>query len=355
MKRKHMMAIAVVSCLAVVAGFAVIRQASSPKNDGTMEKQLAGPSLIRDGETDDGGYAMGGGPSLPGSDEADRFVVAAVERLWKDFGKGPLGKAAQIQLAGLRNYLKDQNPETYQALFKAIVSRAFPAQAGEILKTIETLDIYSAWLEDNKERLSRLGHDEIKQELWAKRKALFGNAAREMWAEETRTEAVSDVLDIMRDAYDTRISDKLALYTEAIAQISKDTHGDGSGPDFIEDRKVSLTRAFLGLDSVQAELSAMDGNRRAEALRTIRKTMGFSESELDTLAQKDAANELKWQNGYAYMRDRNRLLAEPDDGTQAMKLSALQERYFKNAASTIQAEEASGFLRFNRPRVFGRN
>lgn len=355
MKRKHMTVAAVAVSLAVVAGFAAYHIYPSPQKSGALEKPLGGPSLVRDTDREGGGFSPITRSPDSGGNEADRFVTAAVERLWKDFGKGPLGKAAQIQLAGLRNYLKDHDPETYQAVFRDIIARAFPAQANEILKTIETLDVYSAWLEDNKERLSRLDHDGIKQALWERRKALFGDAAREMWAEETRTEAISDVLDIMRDAYDTKISDKLALYTEAIAHISKDSHGDGSGTAFIEDRKISLTRAFLGLDSVQAELSAMDSGRRGEALRTIRKTMGFSDNELDSLAQKDTANEAKWQNGYAYMRDRNRLLAEPDDGTRDKKLAALQERYFKNAASTIQTEEQSGFFRFNRPRVFGRN
>lgn len=356
MKDKTRIISTVASCLVLFTGIVFYFMTGGPETADQKGKSLSRQTLAMDGDGEGmPDYDRNGAAFFSGAQGPDSFVATAVARLQKDFGKGPLSKSAQMQLAGLRNYLSRFFPGTFQAVFRDIIGKAFPAQAAEILKTLEGLDTYNAWLEANKDRLSKLGHDAIKQELWARRTALFGKDAKAMWAEETRTEAVADVLDIMRDAYDTTIPDKMELYLHAINRISKSSPSGSSGETFIEDKKISLTRAFLSLDSVQSELADMDGEKRAETLRSIRKTMGFSESELDALAKKDTVNEGKWQTGYAYMNERNQLLSEPDDGSRDEKLLALQERYFKNAASTIKAEEASGFFRFNRPRVYGRN
>lgn len=323
-----------------------------PKSDEASNIPIPGTAKILKG---DGENASGHGAGLntllfPGVNSQDEFVTAAVSRLKQDFGEGSIDKSEQMKLMGLRQSLSNLFPGNHLSIFRAIIAKAFPTQVDEILKTLDRLEAYNVWLEANKQALGQKTHDDIKKALWSKRKAMFGDDAVGMWAEETRTESISDVLDIMRDAYDTTLDEKLNLYKDAINRLS-----ENSGDSLMNDKKFSLTRAFLSLDSVQAELSDMDQPKRNERLRDIRKTMGYSEPELDALAEKDAKNEGKWQNGYAYMRERNRLLSEPDDGTRSEKLLALQERFFKNAASTIQTEESSGFFRFNRPRVFGRN
>lgn len=353
MKGKSKAIIAVLSCAIVFSCAVIFLLHSVAKSDG--ESDISGTEKtsndIKEKHQGDSGHGSGLSSLLfPGINTPEDFVAAAVLRLKKDFGAGPIDKSKQMQLVGLKQYLSNQYPDNYLALFREIIKQAYPAQSDEILKTLDRLEAYNVWLEANKQSLGQMTHDEIKKALWAKRKTMFGEDAAGMWAEETRTEAIGDVLDIMRDSYDTTLNEKLNLYTQAISRIS-----ENSGASLMEDKKSSLTRAFLSLDSVQAELSDMDQPKRNERLRDIRKAMGYSEPELDTLAERDAVNENKWQNGYAYMSERSKLLNEPDDGTKSEKLLALQERFFKNAASTIQAEESSGFFRFNRPRVYGRN
>jgi hypothetical protein len=290
---------------------------SVSKSDGRSDipgADVASNGIIEKHESDSG-YGPGVSSLLfPGINTSEDFVAAAVLRLKKDFGAGPIDKSRQMQLVGLKQYLSNQYPDNYLSLFREIIMQAYPAQADEILKTLDRLESYSVWLEANKQALSQMTHDEIKKALWTKRKAMFGEDAVGMWDEETRTEAIGDVLDIIRDSYDTTLNEKLKLYTQAISRIS-----ENSGASLMEDKKSSLTRAFLSLDSVQAELSDMDQQKRDERLRDIRKAMGYSEPELDTLAEKDAVNENKWQNGYAYMTERSKLLNEPDDGTRSEK------------------------------------
>jgi len=353
MKGKSKAIIAVLSCVVVFSCAVIYFLHSITKGDGKSDiPGTEGTSNVIKEKQEDASMHGAGLSSLlfPGINTPEDFVAAAVLRLKKDFGAGPIDKSKQMQLVGLKQYLSNQYPDNYLALFREIIKQAYPAQADEILKTLDRLESYSVWLEANKQGLGQMTHDEIKKTLWTKRKAMFGEDAVGMWAEETRTEAIGDILDIIRDSYDTTLNEKLNLYTQAISRIS-----ENSGAALMEDKKSSLTRAFLSLDSVQAELSDMDQLKRNERLRDIRKAMGYSEPELDVLSEKDAVNETKWQNGFAYMSERSKLLSEPDDGTRSEKLLALQERYFKNAASTIQAEESSGFLRFNRPRVYGRN
>jgi hypothetical protein len=353
MKGKNKIIISVLSCV-IVFSCAVIYFLHSVTN-GEGESLISGTegtlNAVKGKQEVSSGYGTDLNSLLfPGMSSPDDFVSEVVSRLNHDFGPGPIDKTKQMQLMGLKQYLSNLYPDNHMTLFREIIKKAYPAQVDEILKTLDRLEAYNVWLEANKQSLGQMTHDDIKKALWTKRKAMFGEDAVGMWAEETRTEAIGDVLDIMRDSYDTNLNEKLNLYTQAISRIS-----ENSGASLMEDKKASLTRAFLSLDSVQAELSEMDQQKRNERLRDIRKAMGYSEPEMDTLAEKDAVNENKWQKGYAYMSERSRLLNEPDDGTRSEKLIALQDRFFKNAASTIQAEESSGFFRFNRPRVYGRN
>lgn len=351
MKGKTKIIIAVLSCVIVFSCAIIYFLHSVTKGESLISGTEETSNKVNGKQEISSGYGTNLNSLLfPGMSSPDDFVTEVVSRLNHDFGPGPIDKSKQMQLMGLKQYLSNLYPDNHMALFREIIKKAYPAQVDEIIKTLDRLEAYNVWLDANKQALGQMSHDDIKKALWAKRKAMFGEDAVGMWAEETRTEAIGDVLDIMRDSYDTNLNEKLNLYTQAISRISEKS--DGS---LMEDKKSSLTRAFLSLDSVQAELSEMDQQKRTEHLRHIRKTMGYSEPELDSFAEKDAVNENKWQNGFAYMSERNRLINEPDDGTRSEKLIALQERFFKNAASTIQAEESSGFFRFNRPRVYGRN
>lgn len=55
------------------------------------------------------------------------------------------------------------------------------------------------------------------------------------------------------------------------------------------------------------------------------------------------------------MAEREELLMESDSQVRERALDKLRREYFGHKARTIKLEEESGFLRYNRPRIYGRN
>lgn len=316
-------------------------------SDGILETR--GPDLAAPARP----LPVGTGPdtspkAVPTSEQ--ELIDWAVASLRAEFADTITLKRSHVALARLRLFLAERYPKTWKTLFQTLLERAFPDQTADILATLNRLDTYEAWLEAKREDLTLLDHDQLMDRLWAKRLELFGDEARDMWAEETRTEAIIDVLDIMREAYDTSLDEKLNLFVQAIKTSSQDNVAA-----FMANKKIYLTRAFLRMDSVQENLKSMTEQDRAQHLQQIRLAMGFTEQEIETLARADAKNEARWQKGYRYMDERSRLLAQAGDTVPEQALAALRERYFQNQAATIQAEEASGFFRFTRPRIHGCN
>ena len=86
-----------------------------------------------------------------------------------------------------------------------------------------------------------------------------------------------------------------------------------------------------------------------------RTEMGFSQQEVERMQEVDAYREKRWENGLAYMEERD-LLVEGLGGEElGTQLDALREKYFKHEAKTIKLEEEDGFFRYKRPRIYGRN
>lgn len=116
-----------------------------------------------------------------------------------------------------------------------------------------------------------------------------------------------------------------------------------------------VTEAFLREDAVQAHLSAMSAAARAQALADIRHALGFPEEAIAAAAERDAVRQSKWDVGLAYMEARRALVADTEADQLDAALDALRHEHFSDRAGTIAREEASGFMRFERPRVFGVN
>jgi hypothetical protein len=274
----------------------------------------------------------------------------AVASLKAEFADTISQTSRQAELIRLRLFLAERYPKTWSVLLRTILTRAFPDQVEAILSTLDRMDAYQAWLESQKPELTVLDHDQVMERLWAKRRELFGPEAEAIWAEETRTEAIIDVLDIVADAYDTTLDEKLDLYVQAIETSTEDAL-----PGFLANRKIYLSRAFLRLDSVQDNLKALSEADRDQHIRDVRRALGFSEEEIDRLARTDAKNEQRWQQGYRYMEERAALLSTVPESDREEALAALREKHFDVKARTIAAEEAEGFFRFTRPRIYGCN
>ncbi|XXF74895.1 hypothetical protein P2318_17630 [Myxococcaceae bacterium GXIMD 01537] len=116
------------------------------------------------------------------------------------------------------------------------------------------------------------------------------------------------------------------------------------------------TELFLRLEPVQAHLTAMTVEQRRAALSEIRRRMGFSEELIARQAADDVYRDARWENGHAYMKAREELLSRFGEGEALeTELSSLREKYFKHEAPTIAREEDTGFFRYQRRRIYGRN
>ncbi|MEZ4236361.1 MAG: hypothetical protein R3F59_09410 [Myxococcota bacterium] len=119
-------------------------------------------------------------------------------------------------------------------------------------------------------------------------------------------------------------------------------------PDDVRALRVApLTESFLRRPGVQAELAALSEADRADALAEIRRGFGYPEDAVARAAAVDARHEAAWAAGLAYWAARQ-------DAADS-ELDALRARFFGDRASTIANEEALGFFRFTRPRVYGVN
>ncbi len=148
------------------------------------------------------------------------------------------------------------------------------------------------------------------------------------------------------------IEAQLETFLERLLEMSKvdPTRAEG---------RLSRARAvevFLRLESVQARLAAMSTNERRTTLARVRARFGYSPQDIARLESTDWHKDARWDNGLAYMTERAAVIAATPAGTpRDAALEALRARYFDHEAETIAREEASGFFRFRRRRVYGRN
>jgi hypothetical protein len=143
---------------------------------------------------------------------------------------------------------------------------------------------------------------------------------------------------------------RVDLYREALERALEAT-----GDSAMLAQRTIWTEHFLRIDTVQEELAAASPAERRSALAEIRSRMGFDAAEIDRMAALDARREERWARGLAYMEERQRLERTFEGDALEAELRHLRARTFGHEATTIEREEASGFERFRRPRVYGRN
>ena len=121
-------------------------------------------------------------------------------------------------------------------------------------------------------------------------------------------------------------------------------------------RRSRATEVFLRMDTTQERLAAMTDEDRRAALADIRAQFGYGPEAIARLAATDRYKDARWTNGLAYMQERAQLERRlPEGEAFEAALIALRQRFFDHEAQTIAREEASGFFRYQRRRVFGRN
>jgi len=286
----------------------------------------------------------------------DAFVDNLIAQLIQHHKRNVHEISIQVRFLDLKKMLIEQFPDQAETLFKRIISSAFPDLAESILTLIEKLEIYQSWYQDNVLVLSQQSHSDRYETIWNKRYSMFGEIADDIWPTEqasdqlqSQREQLQLTLQALNDDNVNSIDEKLFILTTTLSE--------NSDQSAIADltQQGTISNLFFGLNSVQQDLKSMTPEQRQSTINATRRAMGYSEADIEQLAQEDAVREQRWQNGYAYMSQRNALLSANASSQIDNQLAELRERFFKQEAPTIAAEESAGFYRYERPRYYGRN
>lgn len=169
-------------------------------------------------------------------------------------------------------------------------------------------------------------------------------------AAELAEEAARADLTAAAASADESLEVRVDLYLQALQEALAASGLEG----MLEHRSV-WAEHFIRMDVVQDELAAASPAARRRALAQIRGRMGYDEAQIARMEDLDAEREARWVVGIGYVEERRRLESTFEGAVLDDELRRLRERTFGPAAKTIEREEASGFHRFERPRVYGRN
>tara|TARA_R110002072_G_scaffold283828_1_gene447481 strand:- start:18717 stop:19802 length:1086 start_codon:yes stop_codon:yes gene_type:complete len=288
--------------------------------------------------------------------DIDMMVNELSDRLRRQFAENIHLLAIQVSLRNLRDDLNRSYPAQGQALFVRILKLAFPEFVDAIIKAIALMDEYDVWLQGMLLSLNDMNPLEQQGVLWEKRRALFGDAAIQIWQEEISAEqerqiTMRNTMEILDKAYDTQMQERLYL----LQSTFEETYADKI-QTMVVDPKGVLSQVFFGFDSVQRDLAALSPEERQAQIDEIRKSMGFPEEQIKYLSESDQKREKRWQKGYAYMEARAAAEVQYSGEALEYELDKIREKHFAHEASTIKKEEEGlEFFRYKRPRVYGRN
>lgn len=290
----------------------------------------------------------------PNSDRTDNFIEALAREMKDAFGSRIDDVAIQARLYNIRQDVMDRFPVNGLNDFNAAVRLAFAAHADGILTLMDRLDRYNDWLDRETAALMDLPVLERHGTLWAKRRELFGNDAEAIWADERleRERKQDEVQTILTDMNETdygTLNETLhQLRTRLNTTLGEDVSQYGEANSVI-------TQVFFGLDTVQAKLEQLPAEQRQDEIDAIRRQMGYSEEQIERLRDRDQTRNQRWDNGLAYMAERDAVTDQLEGEALQNAIHDLQERYFGAEAPTIRLEEENDFFRYERPRVYGRN
>ena len=287
----------------------------------------------------------------------DQLVEELSLKMRAQFGDTIDDILVQVSLKDLRLGLEADFPGQGAQMFERIVRNAFPDLAEEILLALANMDLYDEWLVDSYLDLNEMDAISKDNTIWNKRNALFGEEdARRIWNEEVaqdiqRERNVKTVMNELNTAYDMPIEDR--IYTMQVAM--QENYG-ATAEGLVMGTSAVTTQLVFRLDSVQKELAAMEPEARQETINKMRLQLGFPEERIGALAEQDKVSNEMWETGYAYMAERQQLIASYQGEDLETELDLLRLKHFDDRhAYSIKQEEALGTMRYERPRVYGLN
>ncbi|MFN3579973.1 MAG: hypothetical protein ACK4VV_05825 [Pseudomonas sp.] len=287
----------------------------------------------------------------------EQLVAQIAQRLQDKYAQTIDNPATQANLLDERNALATEFPQYGYPLFDAAVEIAFPQLAAQIRERIARMAEYREWEAGMHLTLNQLGVLEREGMLWEKRSALFGDAAQQIWADEIQAVQRSQVLvqqelQKLDEASELSLDDTLYQLQSVLATndatLNLNTFGEAA-------RRSSLSAAFFGLGSVQQQLADLPEDARQSEINRLRQSLGFSASEVQAQAARDQLRNQRWSTGASYMAERNALASQYSGAQLEQQLEQSREQHFGREALTIAREEAEGFYRYERPRIYGRN
>lgn len=284
----------------------------------------------------------------------DTFDTQLAQELYTKFGDKIDHLAVQANLFKVREFVIGRYPVDGQQRFNNIVQMAFPDHAKSIINIIELMGQYTQWLAENYRLLNEMPPLERDGHLWEKRRELFGDSADIIWSDERELLAqkqrnVQQEIHRLGSDTDLSIDEKLFQLTTTLS----DNYGDLAQEMAIDPGMIATV--FFAFDSVQQTLKSLPPEERQEEINRVRQQLGYSEEQVAQAQQKDEIRNQRWSNGLSYMAERQAIADQLEGDALNSALSALRESYFKREAYTIAKEEESGFYRYARPRVYGRN
>ncbi len=339
--------------LVAVVGVVMGRGGSSSSR--APDSQTAPPPATRDGSRRPGATSASAAPVgplvTPLRDDAD--ILKLRDYLHQRFGGEKL-KNAYVQLKlleELMRYFQKHHPDNWERALLEFLRESYPERYEELAGKLRARLDYERWMKENETYLQQLGDEERRKNVWEQREKLFGKeAAEQIWASELKNQAVASSLSALDARTDVKVADKVKLYRDSLQEV----YGEQTEAWLERHRQEAMNR-FLDLSSVQKELSAMKPEERSRNLRDIRSGLGLDAEALQRWDVLDAERDARWDAGAKYMQERAALAKQYSGAALEEKLRPVRERYFGAEAETLANEEESGFLRFERPRVWGRN
>jgi hypothetical protein len=284
------------------------------------------------------------------SNQAERLAIRYLEL----YGNTIDEIKTRLELFRERMDLLAKDPQSGAQLFEQAIHIAFPERAAGILALIAKLDRYELWLTENELRLQGLPVMERQAALWQKREEIFGELANDIWDRaESELEQKAETFQRELAKLDQAHGQSLQELAYQLQSTVEELYGNdmtyrltGSG---------ALGDTLFRMDSVQSQLASLPAKERQQAINDLRRQLGYPEDAIEKLAEQDQERARKWEQGNAYMSEREQLASNLSGEQLDQALEALREEYFGNTSITIRKEEEDGFYRFERKRLYGIN
>lgn len=278
----------------------------------------------------------------------DAAVVAALRQ---QFAADLNNPRSQLRLLDkLLSYLKTRYPGDWPRRVYALLCALDPALADRLYQRLQQQLDYSAWQEREQRRLAQLDSRARRQELWAKRRELFGADADIIWEQVLKDDQIAQSLEAIVDQPALPLPQKRQQYVEAIRRAW--------GPEatgFVTEHRQELTERFLDLAVVQDDLHALTPAARQQELTALRQALGMDEAALARWRELDARRDQRWARGRDYEATRATLAERYQGEALQQQLGALRQRLFGAEADAIRSEEQAGYYRFRQPQQYGVN